>query len=148
MGMRWAAEGLLRLADLLGREALRLAAHRALEAAADPLRKAPLAQGQGVLAVARYAAPVRQWVLAGKEQTQETTEVLRSLRAAYLPSHVLACRLGTSKFPHIHHLDKLFLERPAKEATWELHHCESFACQEPAKTMAAAKDMVLAALDA
>ncbi len=87
-------------------------------------------------------------MLAGKEQTQETTEILKSLRAAYLPSHVLACRLGTSKFPHSHHLDKLFQERPAKETAWELYHCESFACREPAKTMAAAKDMIFNALDA
>ncbi|MDG2408315.1 MAG: thioredoxin domain-containing protein [Pirellulales bacterium] len=147
-GNALAGEGLLRLADLLGRDDLRLAAQRALEAAADTLRKAPLAQGQGVLAIVRYAAPIRQWVLAGKEQTQETTEVLKSLRAAYLPSHVLACRLGASTFPHSHQLDKLFLERPAKETAWELYHCERFACQEPAKTMAAAKDMILNALDA
>ena len=146
-GNALAAEGLLRLAGLLGRDDLRVSAERALQAAADILPKAPLAQGQSVLALMRYVAPVRQWVLAGREPNQEAADILKSLWAAYLPEHVLACRLNDATASQSRHLDDLFSGRPSTESAWELYLCEGFTCQQPAQTVAAAQEMIAVATD-
>ena len=84
-GNALAAEGLLRLADLLGRDDFRQSAQRALEIAGDTIRQAPLAQGQSVLALMRQATAVRQWVMVGSDPSPEAQEILHNLRRAYLP---------------------------------------------------------------
>ncbi len=141
-GNALAAEGLLRLADLLGREDFRQSAQRALEVAGDTIRQAPLAQGQSVLALMRQATAVRQWVMVGSEPSSEAQEVLHDLRHAYLPCHVLACRLGDSISSSSEALDHLFLDRPVGATSWELHYCEGHTCLAPASTLAAAKTLI------
>ena len=141
-GNALAAEGLLRLADLLGREDFRQSAQRALEVAGDTIRQAPLAQGQSVLALMRQATAVRQWVMVGSEPSSEAQEVLHDLRHAYLPCHVLACRLGDSISSSSEALDHLFLDRPVGATSWELHYCEGYTCLAPVSTVAAAKTLI------
>ena len=141
-GNALAAEGLLRLADLLGRDDFRQSAQRALEVAGDTIRQAPLAQGQSVLALMRQATAVRQWVMVGSEPSPETQEILHDLRRAYLPCHVLACRLGDSMSASSEALDHLFLDRPVGATSWELHYCEGYTCLAPASTLAAAKTLI------
>ena len=137
----------MRLADLLGRKDFRRAAQRALEAAGDTIRQAPLAQGQSVLAVMRYIAAVRQWVLAEEEPTAETTAVLQTLHQAYLPGHVLACRLAGSKLSRSVNLDHLFIDRPAASSPWSLYYCKNCTCQPPANTLSAAKALIAEAAE-
>ena len=144
-GNALAAEGLLRLADLLGRDGFRQSAQRALEVAGDTIRQAPLAQGQSVLALMRQETPVRQWVMVGSEPSSETNEILQDLRQAYLPDHVLACRLDDSMSASSDALDHLFLDRSvgATSATsWELHYCEGYKCLAPVGTLGAAKTLI------
>ncbi|MEC7501652.1 MAG: thioredoxin domain-containing protein [Planctomycetota bacterium] len=141
-GNALAAEGLLRLADLLGRDDFRQSAQRALEVAGDTIRQAPLAQGQSVLALMRQATAVRQWVMVGSEPSSETQEILHDLRQAYLPYHVLACRLDDSMSASSDALDHLFLDRPVGGTSWELHYCEGYTCLAPAGTLAAAKTLI------
>ncbi len=141
-GNALAAEGLLRLADLLGREDFRQSAQRALEVAGDTIRQAPLAQGQSVLALMRQATAVRQWVMVGSEPSSEAQEVLHDLRHAYLPCHVLACRLGDSISSSSEALDHLFLDRPVGATSWELHYCEGHTCLAPASTLNTAKTLI------
>ena len=141
-GNALAAEGLLRLADLLGRDDFRQSAQRALAVAGDTIRKAPLAQGQSVLALMRQATAVRQWVMVGSEPSSEAQEVLHDLRHAYLPCHVLACRLGDSISSSSEALDHLFLDRPVGATSWELHYCEGHTCLAPASTLTTAKTLI------
>ncbi|MEC7697090.1 MAG: thioredoxin domain-containing protein [Planctomycetota bacterium] len=141
-GNALAAEGLLRLADLLGRDDFRQSAQRALEVAGDTIRQAPLAQGQSVLALMRQATAVRQWVMVGSEPSSEAQEVLHDLRHAYLPCHVLACRLGDSISSSSEALDHLFLDRPVGATSWELHYCEGHTCLAPASTLTTAKTLI------
>ena len=146
-GNALAAEGLLRLADLLGRDDFRQSAQRAIEVAGDTIRQAPLAQGQSVLALMRQVTAVRQWVMAGSEPSPEAKEVIHALRQTYLPDHVLACRLGDSTSAASAALDHLFSDRPASSTTWELHYCEGYTCLSPANTLAAAKTLITRAAE-
>ncbi len=146
-GNALAAEGLLRLADLLDRDDFRQSARRAIESASETICQAPLAQGQSVLAVMRHTAAVRQWVLAAGEPSEEAEEVLRTLRQSYLPGHVLACRLAGSTLSPSACLDALFIDRPTTSHSWELYYCEGYTCLPPVNTLSAAKDLIATALE-
>ena len=143
-GNALAAEGFLRLGNLLGNDAMRRTAARALEAAADTLRRAPLAQGQTLLALLRHHAPPRQWVMAAGTPGEEMSQVVQSLRQTYLPDHVLACRVDPKQDATSRFLDPLFTGRPSAGHAWELFYCENFTCRQPARSVAEANALVAA----
>ena len=144
-GNALAAEGLLRLSNLLDNSKMRSIAERALAAAAETLQGAPLAQGQTILALLRYHGPVRQWVMTAERPVGEAAEVLQNLRCAYLPEHVLACRLNPQDSDRSLSLDSLFTNRPSSGQSWELHYCEDFTCQQPARSIENAKALIASA---
>jgi len=144
-GNALAAEGFLRLGSLLGRDAMRITAERALQAASETLCGAPLAQGQTVLALLRHHAPIRQWVLAARQPSEEVTGILQSLQKTYLPEHVLACRLNPAGPQQSLLLNDLFTGRPMSGQAWELYCCEGFTCQQPARSASEARAMIATA---
>jgi uncharacterized protein YyaL (SSP411 family) len=110
------------------------------------LRRAPLAQGQTLLALLRHHAPPRQWVMAAGTPGEEMSQVVQSLRQAYLPAHVLACRVDPKRDATSRFLDPLFTGRPSAGHAWELFYCENFTCRQPARSVAEANALVAASV--
>ena len=128
-----AAEALLRLGRLTGRQDFLDAAASTLRAASALMRDISQAAGQMLLALDFELGPSYELVLIGNPSQGPTADVLTAIRHRDMPPHVLACRDAAQPARRSEALDGLFeSKRTDAESVVSLYVCENYACQEPA----------------
>jgi uncharacterized protein YyaL (SSP411 family) len=125
-----AAEALLRLGHLTGRDEFLDAATGTLQAASALMRDIPQAAGQLLLALDFQLGPAFEFVVIGDPNLQPTAELMREIRYRSLPPHVLACRSGRSDTSTSTPLAPLLAGKPRAQDV-ALYICESRVCQQP-----------------
>ncbi len=130
-----AAEVLLRLYHLTGREDYRERARTILRLFADPMRRYPYGFGRLLCALDFYLAPVQEIALVGDPAAPETRAMRRVLAQRYRPHAVIAFRaLGDEQVPRL--IPLLQNREPQRApdgrvAPCTAYVCEDFVCQEP-----------------
>lgn len=133
-GNGMATTALVRLAKLTGNEKYADAAARGLRAVGDLFDRAPTAVGQSLLALDTHLGPTQELVLTAANP-EERTKVFADLHRRYWPNKVVAQLPGIGASPHLKALTA-GKQAAAGDAT-TLFVCENFACQAPAKGIAA-----------
>ena len=133
-----AAEALLRLGRLTGRQDFLDAAAGTLSAASALMREISQAAGQMLLALDFDLGPSYELVLIGDSSQGPTAEVVTAIRHRDLPPHVLACRDAAQPARRSEALDGLFEGKRTDAEPVSLYVCENYACQEPAQGSEAA----------
>jgi len=136
-----AATALVRLAKLTGRDDLREAADRTLQAAAGVIERSATAAGQALLALDLQLGPTHEIVVLGDASGGETRATLVDLWKRYLPRKLVACRASQTSAAGERALDALFAGKAPLAEFPTVFVCENFACQAPVvgKTAALAK---------
>lgn len=144
-GNSMAAQALLRLGKLTGRNDYLTAAQKTLEMAEPVMRESATATGQMLLAADLLLGPVAELVLVGDLNQLDTQEVLQTIRRQYLPHSLLALRSPDPASPHRSgHLNPLFAGKLPDSATeLTLFCCQNFTCQEPLR----GRNAILAGLE-
>jgi uncharacterized protein len=139
-GNALAATALLRLGKLLGRSDYLDAAERTLAAAAPIMERAPLASGQMFIALDRHLGPSHELVLVGDMARDETKTANSAVQRRYLPRTVIAVRDSRQTDASASRsalLEDVFVGKASPDGQPTLYVCQNFACQEPAKGLAA-----------
>ena len=137
-----AAEALLRLGRLTGRQDFVDAAVGTLQAASALMRDVSQAAGQMLLALDFYLRPSYELVLIGDASSSPTANVLKTVRQSFMPPYVLACRGESAPRGASIALDSLFEGRSSSDSDVTLCVCENFVCREPVKGDAACNETV------
>ncbi len=130
-GNAMAATGLARLASLCGRTDFMEAAWKSLNLAGSTLRDNPSACGQMLIAADFILGPTRQIAILGSGNRDELQEVVRELRAVFLPRAVVAVQTTDQRETSSSHLAGLFSGKQAVDDQVTAFICEDFACQQP-----------------
>jgi len=125
-----AAEALLRLGHLTGRDDLLKAASGTLRSGSALMRDIPQAAGQLLLALDFELGPTFELVVIGDANRQSTADLLREIRHRELPPHVLAGSSGQDAPPSAA-LAPLLADKPSVPDV-SLYICENRACRQPA----------------
>jgi hypothetical protein len=134
-----AATALVRLAKLTGRDDLREAAERTLQAAASVIDRSATAAGQALLALDLQLGPTHEIVVLGDASGGDTREALLALRKRYVPRKLVATRAPNQvATAERRSLDPLFAGKPPLADSPTVFVCENFACQAPVSGKAAA----------
>ncbi|MCE9552975.1 MAG: thioredoxin domain-containing protein [Planctomycetes bacterium] len=128
-----AAEALLRLGRLTGRQDFLDAAAGTLRATSALMRDVSQAAGQMLLALDFDLRPSYELVLIGDASQSPTADVLKTIRQSFMPPHVVACRVESHPPEASISLNPLFEGRSGSDSDVTLYLCESFVCQEPVK---------------
>ena len=123
-----AATALLRLGKLTGRVSYVEAAARTLHAAAGVMQASPEAVGQMLVATDLFLGPTSELAIVGNKK-RTVGEAVQSMKKAYLPRHVLACR--TESAEHTSPLLEPLFDGKTPSDDPQLFVCEEFACQRP-----------------
>jgi uncharacterized protein YyaL (SSP411 family) len=130
-GNGMAATALLRLAALTGRDDLRQAGMRALEAVKAVVESAPTAAGQSLIALDFALSGLREIAVILGPDSGEAEEVLSTIFGeTFLPHAVVAAatpetaRLLAGSVP-------LLANRPLRDNRTTTYICENFVCREP-----------------
>ncbi len=126
-GNAMAATALLRLGALTGRNDLTEAGRKTLRSVQVVLEKAPLAAGQGLIALAFDLAPPSEIAVVAGEDAEEFRQCLARINARFLPHTVVApVAPGAAPAPL-----PLLADRPAQPERTTVYLCERYACQAP-----------------
>jgi uncharacterized protein YyaL (SSP411 family) len=125
---------LARLAAFTGRDDCRLAAERAVAAAASIAARAPGAVPQSLLAVDFLSGPLEEDVVVGELESPDTQAVLRGVRGRFRPRSIVALRPAAGGSGT---LDGLFMGRPGVAGDVTLFRCRDRTCAAPAVGAAA-----------
>jgi uncharacterized protein YyaL (SSP411 family) len=82
---------------------------------------------------------VQEFAVVGDLASEEAGEVLRVLRRAFRPHHVLAAKPATGAAPEVDTLVPLLAGKAAPDGV-TTYVCENFACQAPLVGAKAVKD--------
>ncbi|HZO88322.1 MAG TPA: thioredoxin domain-containing protein [Chthonomonadaceae bacterium] len=118
---------LLRLAALMGDDALRQRAARVLRAIGPAMEKIPTAFARMLGALDFYLATPKEIALIGSPSDPATQSLLQTLYARYLPNKVVALAASPDSVPSI----PLLADRPLRDGKPTAYICEHFACKEP-----------------
>jgi uncharacterized protein YyaL (SSP411 family) len=141
-GNALAAEALLRLGCLTGRQDFLEAAAGTLRAASALMRDIPQAAGQMLLALDFQLGPSYELVLEGDLGQPDVAKVLAAIWRHTLPPHVLASRQPGGAGDRSSVLDHLFQGRQSSgELT--LHICQDSVCRAPVRGVEEALGAVL-----
>jgi uncharacterized protein YyaL (SSP411 family) len=138
-GNGMAVTALLRLAKLTGRDDLRERAEQTLRLFSGLLTGAPRVAGQMLVALDFHLGPVREFAVVGDLESAEAGEVLRVLRRAFRPQHVLAAKPARGAAAETDRLVPLLAGKGAPDGV-TTYVCENFACQAPLVGARAVKD--------
>jgi hypothetical protein len=128
-GNSLAAEALLRLAVLLGKERYRGEAERILATMQENMRRAPNGFGRLLAAVDRCLAPSQEIVVVGEPGAPATEALLAVVRGRHLPHTAVALgRPGVASGLPLLEGRGLVQGQPAA------YVCENYACQLPVTT--------------
>jgi hypothetical protein len=128
-GNSLAAEALLRLAVLLGKEHYRAEAERILATMQENMQRAPNGFGRLLATADRCLAPSQEIVVVGEPGAPATEALLAVVRGRYLPHTAVALgRPGSeSRLP-------LLEGRGLVQGQPAAYVCENYACQLPVTT--------------
>ena len=130
-GNAMAATALLRLGALTGRDDLRQAGRRALEAVKVVLENAPAAVGQSLVALDFELSSVREIAAIGGAEDQELWAALDAIYSRfYLPHAVIAPATAAQAIALAGRMP-LLADRPARDRKLTMYICQNFVCQEP-----------------
>jgi uncharacterized protein len=125
---------LLRLAHFTDRADYREAAERTLRALGSKIAQQPVAVPQMLVGLDYYLAARREVVIAGPPDSEQTRELLRHVRARFLP-HTITLRAGAPFFPgpaSMHEIDG----QPA------VYVCNNYACQLPTSQLSTLDELL------
>jgi uncharacterized protein len=134
-GNALAANALLRLGRLLGRNDYLDAAEQTLSASAPVMQRAPMAAGQMLLALDFYLGPASELVLVGDMSRDDTKQAIAAIHRQYLPRTVFTARDQRSKetgSAKSKYLNEIFAGKESSDGQPALYVCHNFACQAPA----------------
>ena len=137
-----AAEALLRLGRLTGRQDFLDAAAGTLRAASALMRDVSQAAGQMLLALDFDLGPTYELVLFGDASRAPTVDVLKTIRHHAMPPHILACRGKSESHKPSIALNPLFEGRKGSDSGVTLYLCENSVCQEPVNGGVPCEDLV------
>jgi uncharacterized protein YyaL (SSP411 family) len=123
------ATALARLAAFTGRDDYRVAAERAVAAAASIAARAPGAVPQSLLAADFLLGPLEEDVVVGDFEWPLTRAVIKAVRGRFRPRGIVAARPGTGGAGP---LDGLFEGRPGVGGDVTLFRCHDRMCAAPA----------------
>ncbi|HEX8150201.1 MAG TPA: thioredoxin domain-containing protein [Pyrinomonadaceae bacterium] len=125
-----AAEALLRLSVLTGREDYRRKAVNVLRLVRDPVERYPSAFGYALGAIDFYLSTPREVVVVG--EAEQARPLLREVWTRYLPNKVVVVSPGDEESDAS--LVPLLRERTARGGRATAYVCESYACLRPVNT--------------
>src|SRR4051794_20223641 len=134
-GNSLAANALLRLGRLLGRNDYLDVADQILAAAVQIMQRAPTAAGQMLLALDFYIGPTNELVLVGDMARDDVKQAIAAVHRRHLPRSVFAARDTRSADPtgsQSGHLNEIFEGKESADGQPVLYACENFACDTPA----------------
>jgi uncharacterized protein YyaL (SSP411 family) len=117
-----AADVLLRLALLTGREDYRTAAQGVLELLSEPMARYPLGFARALNALDFFLGRPREIAIIGSVSTPDTQALLREVFEPFLPNKVVAG--GTATIP-------LLEARDLRDGKATAYVCEQYVCQAP-----------------
>jgi len=126
-----AAEALLRLGHLTGRDDFLEAAAATLDAGSALMRDIPQAAGQLLLALDFHLGPTFELVAIGDVAQPPAAKLLRAIRQRDLPPHVLALWSGQAPPSPSSPLALLLADKPAASGI-SLYICQDRTCRQPA----------------
>jgi uncharacterized protein YyaL (SSP411 family) len=125
------ALNLLRLAAMTGRDQFRSLAHKTLQSVAHQLNDAPTAMPEMLCALDFSLSPIKQIVIAGEPDTEETRALQQAVAERFIPNKILLLAdVGAAK-------NCLAPLHPSVAAMKPLHGkptayvCENFTCRLP-----------------
>jgi uncharacterized protein YyaL (SSP411 family) len=127
-----AAEALLRLSVLTGREDYRRKAVNVLRLVRDAVERYPSAFGYALGAVDFYLSTPREIVVVSVEDEEQARALKREVWGRYLPNKVVALTSGADEAAA--ELVPLLRERKAVNGRATAYVCESYACLQPVNT--------------
>jgi uncharacterized protein YyaL (SSP411 family) len=127
-----AALNLLRLGRATASADLEDKAAKTLRSFSEDYARAPLAYTQAMAAIDFAAGPSYEVVLAGDSGAVKTSEMLKALRAAYIPNKVVLFRPVDVEAPPIIGLAEYTRYQLAIEDKTTAYVCLNYACKEPA----------------
>lgn len=128
-----AADVLLRLAVLTGREEFRSAARTALEGLREPMQRYPLGFARALCAVDFLLAEPKEIAIVGDADAGETRALLREVFTPFVPNKVVAG--GSAAIP-------LLADRQARNGQATAYVCQHYVCQAPVTEPAALRDLL------
>jgi uncharacterized protein len=141
-GNAMAATALVRLGALTGRDDLRQAGRRALEAVKAVLENAPAAAGQSLVALDFELSPIREIAAIAGDEEQELWAALEAVYAgAFLPHAVVAPATPEQVLALAGRMP-LLADRLARDNKLTTYLCENFVCQKPVVGLEALEKLV------
>ena len=137
-GNALAAEALLKLAALTGRDDYRALADQTLRLIAEPALRYPTSFARWLTAADFALAQVKQVAIIGEPGAPDVQEMLKVVRENYRPNLVIA----VSNLPIDSKSPALLLNRPMLNNRPTAYVCEGFVCQLPVTTPQALKALL------
>jgi uncharacterized protein YyaL (SSP411 family) len=125
-----AAQALLRLSKLTGRQDLWDKAEATLQLFRGLMAASPLAAGQMLVALDFYLGPVQEFAVVGDLSSADTRRALRMIRGSFRPNTVVAAKSGGKERTSRPDLLPLLADKSARGAV-TTYICQNFACQAP-----------------
>ena len=130
-GNATAAMVLLRLSKLLDKREYLLKAERLLEAAAEQVRRQPMAYLSLLCAVDFYLRPTKQIVVAGRRHQADTRKLLQVICSRFIPNKIVVLAEPEvdphPQYPAI----PLAVGKPMISAKATAYLCQGFTCAQP-----------------
>ena len=130
-GNAMAATALLRLGALTGRDDLRQAGRRALEAVKVVIENTPSAAGQSLVALDFELSPIREIAAIAGAEEQELWSALDLLYGGLFLPHAVVAPATAKQAVALTGRMPLLAHRPARDHSLTTYICQNFVCQEP-----------------
>jgi uncharacterized protein YyaL (SSP411 family) len=127
-GNSMAVMGLLRLAELTGRQELRQKAEKTLQLVQGLMAEAPSATGQMLIALDFYLGPIQEFAVIGDPRQEDTRRVLHAIHGRFRPNKVVA--VSSSQDGAGDALIPLLAEKKSLGSV-TTYICQNFTCQTP-----------------
>jgi len=127
-GNSMAVTGLLRLAELTGREELRNTAEKTLQLFQGLMAELPSAAGQMLIALDFHLGPVQEFAVVGDPEQHDTRRVLHAIHGGFRPNKVIAVKSSQDGAT-----DALVPLLAGKKSLGSVttYICQNFTCQTP-----------------
>jgi uncharacterized protein YyaL (SSP411 family) len=97
----------------------------------DIVRKSPSSFTQLLVALDFLLGPSYEVVIAGNSNADDTKNILKVLRANFLPNKILILNPTEEESPKIHKIVHYITEQPSINGQATLYVCTNYSCKEP-----------------
>jgi uncharacterized protein YyaL (SSP411 family) len=122
---------LLRLAELMGDQALRAKAEQTLRVFRDLMEQAPQGVSYMLSALDFYLGPTTQMAIVGGKSDPQTKKFLEIIRGCFLPNKIIALREPADSTKESEELIPLFKEKKPVNGAPVVYLCENYSCRVP-----------------